>query len=74
MARLRAGHARPLQSGYYKVEGMKNPTAGVVVGKGNSLVYAIGLVIADSVTLAAIEMVEELAAKAVLSVYLPTVY
>ena len=33
MARLRAGHARPLQSGYYKVAGMKNPTAGVVVGE-----------------------------------------
>ena len=28
MARLRAGHARPLQSGYYKVEGIKNPTTG----------------------------------------------
>ena len=28
MARLRAGHARPLQSGYYKVKGIKNPTTG----------------------------------------------
>ena len=26
--KLRAGHARPLQSGYYKVEGIKNPTTG----------------------------------------------
>ena len=28
MARLRAGHARPRQSRYYKVEGIKNPTTG----------------------------------------------